>query len=75
MQEKCRKNANNGQGETMKLKEYDIAEHLNDENEMQMYLNDILKDEDPALVLSALDDIARARKEWTALQSDSKAFK
>lgn len=45
----------------MKLKEYDIAEHLNDENEMQMYLNEIMEDGDPALVLSALGDIARAR--------------
>lgn len=55
----------------MKLKEYDIAVHLKDENEIQMYLNDILKDEDPVLVLSALDDIARARKEWTTLESDA----
>lgn len=45
----------------MKLKEYDIAEHLNNEEEMQMYLNEILEDGDPALVLSALGDIARAR--------------
>jgi len=45
----------------MKLKEYDIAEHLNNEEEMQMYLNEILENGDPALVLSALGDIARAR--------------
>ncbi|WP_350306627.1 addiction module antidote protein [Photorhabdus viridis] len=45
----------------MKLKEYDIAEHLNSEEEMQMYLNEIMEDCDPALVLSALGDIARAR--------------
>ncbi|OSK15969.1 putative addiction module antidote protein [Escherichia coli M056] len=45
----------------MKLKEYDIAEHLSSEEEMQMYLNDVLEDGDPALVLSALGDIARAR--------------
>lgn len=45
----------------MKLKEYDIAEHLNSEEEMQMYLNEILESGDPALVLSALGDIARAR--------------
>ncbi|AJI85181.1 putative addiction module antidote protein [Yersinia ruckeri] len=45
----------------MKLKEYDIAEHLNSEEEMQMYLNEILEDGDPALVLSALGDIARAK--------------
>lgn len=45
----------------MKLKEYDIAEHLNSEEEMQMYLNEVMEDGDPALVLSALGDIARAR--------------
>ncbi|MGJ0576877.1 addiction module antidote protein [Xenorhabdus bovienii] len=45
----------------IKLKEYDIAEHLNSEEEMQMYLNEILEDGDPALVLSALGDIARAK--------------
>lgn len=45
----------------MKLKEYDIAEHLSSEEEMQMYLNEIIDDGDPALVLSALGDIARAR--------------
>ncbi|EAA0700691.1 putative addiction module antidote protein [Salmonella enterica] len=45
----------------MKIKEYDIAEHLNSEKEMQMYLNEIMEDGDPSLVLSALGDIARAR--------------
>ncbi|MDE9488187.1 addiction module antidote protein [Xenorhabdus bovienii] len=45
----------------VKLKEYDIAEHLNSEEEMQMYLNEILEDGDPVLVLSALGDIARAK--------------
>ncbi|WP_340611865.1 addiction module antidote protein [Xenorhabdus bharatensis] len=45
----------------MKLKEYDISEHLNSEEEMQMYLNEIMEDGDPVLVLSALGDIARAR--------------
>ncbi|HDS4694764.1 TPA: putative addiction module antidote protein [Klebsiella pneumoniae subsp. pneumoniae] len=45
----------------MKIKEYDIAEHLNNEEEMQMYLNEIMEDGEPSLVLSALGDIARAR--------------
>ncbi|WP_323836155.1 addiction module antidote protein [Photorhabdus africana] len=45
----------------MKLKEYDIAEHLNSEEEIQMYLNEIMEDGDLELVLSALGDIARAR--------------
>lgn len=46
---------------TIKLKEYDIAEHLNSEEEIQLYLNEILEEGDPALVLSALGDIAKAR--------------
>ena len=45
----------------IKLKEYDIAEHLNSEEEIQLYLNEILEEGDPALVLSALGDIAKAR--------------
>lgn len=45
----------------MKTKEYDIAEHLNSEEEMQVYLNEIMEDGEPSLVLSALGDIARAR--------------
>ncbi|QXX81870.1 putative addiction module antidote protein [Providencia sp. R33] len=46
---------------TIKLKEYDIAEHLNSEEEIQLYLNEILEEGDPALLLSALGDIAKAR--------------
>lgn len=45
----------------MKLKEYDIAEHLHSEEKMQMYLNEIMEDGDPALLLSLLGDIARVR--------------
>lgn len=45
----------------MKVREYDIAEHLSNEEEMQMYLNEIAEEGDPALLLSALGDIARAR--------------
>ncbi|ECT1023424.1 putative addiction module antidote protein [Salmonella enterica] len=45
----------------MKVREYDIAEHLSNEEEMQLYLNEIAAEGDPALLLSALGDIARAR--------------
>lgn len=45
----------------MKLKEYDIAEHLNSEEEMQMYLNEIKKNGDALLVRSAQKDIANGR--------------
>ncbi|MEQ5401732.1 MULTISPECIES: addiction module antidote protein [unclassified Providencia] len=44
-----------------KLKEVDIAEYLNSEEEIQMYLNEILEEGDPSLVLAALGDIAKAR--------------
>ncbi len=44
-----------------KLKEFDIAEYLNSEEEIQMYLNEILEEGDPSLVLAALGDIAKAR--------------
>lgn len=45
----------------MKLKEFDIAEHLSNENEMLMYLREIIDDGDAELVAYALSDIARAR--------------
>lgn len=45
----------------VKIKDYDIAEHLNNDEDMQLYLNEILEDGDPALLLSALGDIARAK--------------
>ncbi|MEX5888493.1 addiction module antidote protein [Providencia hangzhouensis] len=45
----------------IKLKEFDIAEYLNSEEEIQMYLNEILEEGDPSLVLAALGDIAKAR--------------
>lgn len=45
----------------IKIKEYDIAEHLTNEEEIQLYLNEILEEGDTALILAALGDIARAR--------------
>ncbi|NJD85259.1 addiction module antidote protein [Candidatus Erwinia dacicola] len=45
----------------MKTKEYDIASYLSSEEEMQMYLNEIMEDGELSLILSALGDIARAR--------------
>lgn len=44
-----------------KLKKYNIAEHLNSEEKIQIYLNKFLEDGDATLVLSALGDIARAK--------------
>ena len=48
---------------TQKLKTYawDITEHLRTEEEMAAYLSAILDEGDPALFVSAVGDIAKAR--------------
>ena len=38
-----------------------MAEHLRTEEEIQLYLNEVLKEDDVDLILSALGDIAKAR--------------
>ena len=38
-----------------------MAEHLRSEEEIQLYLNQVLKEDDVDLILSALGDIAKAR--------------
>lgn len=43
------------------LPDFDPAEYLRDEADMAAYLSVILEDNDPALLASALGDIARAR--------------
>jgi probable addiction module antidote protein len=43
------------------LPDFDMAEHLKDEEDIAMYLSVILEENDPALLASALGDIARAR--------------
>lgn len=43
------------------LPEFDMAEHLKGEEDIALYLSVILEDNDPALLASALGDIARAR--------------
>ncbi|HED4409041.1 TPA: putative addiction module antidote protein, partial [Pasteurella multocida] len=43
------------------LKDFDIAEHLTTEEEIRLYLNEILQEDNIELILSALGDIARAR--------------
>ncbi|MFZ7128889.1 addiction module antidote protein [Avibacterium avium] len=44
-----------------KLTDFDVAEYLNDEDEMQLYLNEVLQEDSMELILSALGDIAKAR--------------
>jgi probable addiction module antidote protein len=44
-----------------KIKPYDAAEYLETEDDMAAYLQAALEDGDPALVIHALGNIARAR--------------
>lgn len=43
------------------LKKWDVVEHLNTEEDMQLYLDACMDEGDPALIAAALGDIARAR--------------
>ncbi|WP_279717460.1 addiction module antidote protein, partial [Chelonobacter oris] len=45
----------------VELQHFDMAEHLRSEEEIQAYLNEVLKEDDVDLILSALGDIAKAR--------------
>ncbi|NBI12528.1 putative addiction module antidote protein [[Haemophilus] felis] len=45
----------------VELQDFDMAEHLNTEEEIQHYLNEVLKEDNVDLILSALGDIAKAR--------------
>lgn len=45
----------------VELQDFDMAEHLRNEEEIQLYLNEVLKEDDVDLILSALGDIAKAR--------------
>ncbi|MDH2923966.1 putative addiction module antidote protein [Nicoletella semolina] len=45
----------------IELQDFDVAEHLRNEEEIQAYLNEVLKEDDVDLILSALGDIAKAR--------------
>jgi probable addiction module antidote protein len=46
---------------TIELEKYDAAEFLSNENEMELYLKEIMSTGDQTLILSALGDIARAK--------------
>lgn len=43
------------------LKKWDVVDHLDTEEDMALYLEACLDENDPALVVAALGDIARAR--------------
>ena|SRR3989339_1600379 len=44
-----------------KLTAFDVSEYLEDENMIAEYLSEIIEENDPALLLSAIGDIAKAR--------------
>ncbi len=45
----------------VKLKKWDVQEHLNSPEDMQLYLDACMEEGDPVLIAVALGDIARAR--------------
>lgn len=45
----------------VKLKKWDIVEHLDTEEDMENYLEACFEEGDPALIAAALGDIARVR--------------
>ncbi len=46
---------------SVKIKDFDIAEQLNTEEDIDLYLNEALKEDDPRILFLTLDDIAKAR--------------
>ncbi|PWF66285.1 putative addiction module antidote protein, partial [Vibrio sp. T9] len=44
-----------------KISLFDVADYLDSEEDIAAYLNEVLAEDDQDLLLSALDDIARAR--------------
>jgi probable addiction module antidote protein len=45
----------------VKLKAWDVVEHLSTAEDMQAYLDACMEEGDPALIAAALGDLARAR--------------
>lgn len=46
------------------LEVFDVADHLQDEEQIQIYLEDMAKENHAELWAEALADVARARKRW-----------
>lgn len=46
---------------TIKLRKWDVVEHLKTEEDMVLYFEACLEENDPQLIAHALGDIARAR--------------
>ncbi|MDP5007754.1 MAG: putative addiction module antidote protein [Glaciimonas sp.] len=46
---------------TVKLRKWDVVEHLQTEEDMRLYFEACVEEGDPSLIAAALGDIARAR--------------
>jgi probable addiction module antidote protein len=46
----------------VKTRPFDMANHLNSEEDIAEYVRQVLEDGNPILLAAALDDIARARE-------------
>lgn len=46
------------------LPDFDVADHLQDEEQMQLYLAEAARQDDAELLASAQADVARARGRW-----------
>jgi probable addiction module antidote protein len=46
---------------TIELKTYDVAEHLDNDDEIRLYLEAAFEDGDPAIIRNAIANVARAR--------------
>lgn len=46
------------------LEVFDVADHLQDEEQIQLYLEEMAKENHAELWAKALDDVQRARKRW-----------
>lgn len=54
----------------IELKNYDVAEHLNNDEEIHLYLEAAFEDGDPAIIKNAIANVVRARG-MTAMAKES----
>jgi len=57
-------------GREVKFRRYDVVNYLQTEDDIAAYLDAVMEDGDPALIASALGDVARARAQ-IATKADS----
>ncbi|WP_257540666.1 addiction module antidote protein [Sphingobium sp. CFD-1] len=54
----------------IELKNYDVAEHLSNDEEIRLYLEAAFEDGDPAIIKNAISNVVRARG-MTAMAKES----